>query len=78
MCLTGRKFSADTAHAKPVSLIVGVARIHAAAIEVHIVRVVSIVLHGRPIESVRTGITAIERTVCVAVTDSGKLRSKET
>ena len=63
---------ADTAHAKAVPLIVVVARIHAAAIEVHVVRVVRVVLCRRPIVSVRTGI--VQRTVrVVSVTDSGKL-----
>ena len=59
MCLTGRKFSADTAHAKSVLLIVGV-HIHTAAIEVHVVRVVGTALRRRPIVSVRTGI--VQRT----------------
>ena len=67
---------ADTAHAKSVRL-VGVVRIHTAAIEVHVVRVVSIrrALHRRPIVPVRTGI--LQRTGrVVAVTDSGKLYSR--
>ncbi len=65
---------ADTAHAKAVTL-VRVVHVHIAAIEVHTVRVVSIVLRGRPIVSVRTGI--VQRTVrVVAVSDSGKLYSR--
>ena len=75
MCLTGRKFSADTAHAKSVPLIVVVARINAATIEVHVVRVGGAVLHGRPIVAPRTGI--LQRTGrVVTVTDSGKLYSR--
>ena len=65
---------ADTAHAKSVRLIV-VVHAYTAAIEVHPVRLVSIVLHGRPIVAVRTGI--VQRTVrVVAVTDSGKRYSR--
>ncbi len=65
---------ADTAHAKSVRLIV-VVHAYTAAIEVHTVRLVSIVLHGRPIVAVRTGI--VQRTVrVVAVTDSGKRYSR--
>ena len=68
MCLTGRKFSADKAHAKSVLLIVVVIRIHTATIEVQIVRVVSIgrVLHGRPIVPVRT--VVVQRTGRIVVT----------
>ena len=64
---------ADTAHATTVRL-VAVARVHTAAIEVQTVRVVSIVLHGRPIVSVRTGIVQRTGRVVVAVPDSGKLQ----
>ncbi len=66
----------DTAHAKSVSLII-VVRIHAATVEVHTVRVVRVVLHGRPIVALRTGV--VQRTGCVVVTvpDSGKLRIEQ-
>ena len=67
---------ADTAHATAVLLIVTI-HAHTAAIEVHVVRVVSIrrALHRRPIVPVRTGI--LQRTGrVVAVTDSGKLYSR--
>ena len=66
---------ADTAHANAVLLIVGVSRIHTATIEVQTVRVVSIVLHGRPIATVRTGF--VQRTERIAVSDSGKLQRSE-
>ena len=69
----GRKFLADTAHAKAVTL-VRVVHVHIAAIEVHTVRVVSIVLRGRPIVSVRTGIVQRTGRVGVTVADSGKLQ----
>ena len=63
---------ADTAHAKSVRL-VGVVRIHTAAIEVHVVCVGRIVLCRRPIAPVRTG--DFERTGrVVTLTDSGKLQ----
>ena len=73
MCLTGRKFSADTAHAKSVLLIVGV-HIHTAAIEVHVVRVVRAALHGRPIVPVRAVVVQRTGRVGVTVADSGKLQ----
>ncbi len=69
----GRKFLADTAHAKAVTL-VRVVHVHIAAIEVHTVRVVSIVLRGRPIVSVRTGIVQRTGRIVVAVPYSGKLQ----
>ena len=70
----GRKFSADTAHAKSVPLIVVVRGFHTATIEVHTVRVVRVVLSRRPIVAVRTGI--VQRTGrVVAVPDSGKLEA---
>ena len=65
----------DTAHAKSVPLIVVVARINAATIEVHVVRVVGTSLYGRPVVAVRTGI--FQQTVgVVTVADSGKLYSR--
>ena len=66
---------ADTAHAKSVRLIVIVVRIQTAIIEVHIVRVVRVVLYGRPIVAPRTGIVQQAGRV-VAVSDSGKLYSR--
>ena len=70
----GRKFLADTAHAKAV-LSVGIVRVHTATIEVHLVRVGRAVLRRRPIVAPRTGI--LQRTGrVVAVTDSGKLYSR--
>ena len=65
---------ADTAHANAVLLIVGVSRIHTATIEVQTVRVVSIVLHGRPIATVRTGFVQRTGRIAVAVPYSGKLQ----
>ena len=61
-CVWGCKFSADTAHAKSVLLIVGV-HVHTAAIEVHVVRVGRTALLRRPIVAVRTVI--VQRTVRV-------------
>ena len=69
----GRKFLADTAHAKSVLLVVPVIRIYTAAIEVHIVRVVRVVLHGRPIVPVRTVVVQRTGRIVVTLTDSGKL-----
>ena len=54
--------------------LVAVARVHTAAIEVQTVRVVSIVLRGRPIVSVRTGIVQRTGRIVVAVPYSGKLQ----
>ena len=67
---------ADTAHATAVLLIVTI-HAHTAAIEVQVVRVVSIgrTLHGRPIATVRTGF--VQRTGRIAVSDSGKLQRSE-
>ena len=65
---------ADTAHAKSVLLIVVVIRIHAATIEVHVARAVSIVLHGRPIVPVRAVVVQRTGRVGVTVADSGKLQ----
>ena len=63
---------ADTAHAKSVRL-VGVVRVHIAAVEVHVVRVAGIILRRRPILTVRTG--DLKRTGrVVTLTDSGKLQ----
>ena len=56
----GRKFLADTAHAKAVTLVAVTVHAHTAAIEVHVVRVVGTALRRRPIVSVRTGI--VQRT----------------
>ena len=67
---------ADTAHAKSVPPVVPV-RVHAAAIEFHVVRVVGIILCRRPIVAPRTGI--VQRTVrVVPAPDSGKLHAAET
>ena len=64
---------ADTAHATTSRLIV-VVRIHATAIEVHIIRVVRVVLIRRPIVAVRTGIVQRTGRIVIAVPDSGKLQ----
>ena len=62
---------ADTAYAKAVESTV-VSRAHIAAIEVHAVRVIIVVLCRRPIVAPHTGI--LQRPGRTATTDSGKLQ----